>query len=523
MDKIKLGYSRQLTEEAANFLNTPLNSVNSHIVELLGESQNATEVHAYDHLDCVFYEIAKNKEETITEGKYEVRLSLREVSENVAIRGVFVDENAQPLGFEFNKQFTETNGIVHSDNFKFTKSINKNKVFLVLTALYTAGETRQAVTYTVPIAVNDDKFNLSLHHPTKRKTVGQLEKDRHYGNPEIPQGGENFPNDNEHILIAMLREPTDTKDVDYVCGFGRVNGNRTYLGLPGQATLECKDGGKYVGCKSAYCYLYEINNNGGAAVQWTFRTDRGKDNEIISITGESNEVSYVSPKDKSLTDGKWKDNGQPIIYNYLDWWTQTAFHYEMKFEFEFEVSTASGKNQTLTYEVVITSRKDARFSKSPTADFQTVFNNGEVLPLKLMYGCLEENTQVLLAHRLLMPIRAIKIGESVATPDGGSAKVQNCWQGREYELLEIRFDGASVRLTANHPVQTPNGFVKAGSLKAGDEVSVFANEQNAIQKVKSVEKVEQMFKVCNLDTEGHKPFIISGGIIVGTNYTQNRM
>jgi hypothetical protein len=150
-------------------------------------------------------------------------------------------------------------------------------------------------------------------------------------------------------------------------------------------------------------------------------------------------------------------------------------------------------------------------------------NNGEVLPLKLMSDCLEENTQVLLAHRLLMPIKSIKIGESVATPDGGSAKIQNCWQGHERELIEIRFDGASVRLTANHPVQTPNGFVKAGSLKAGDEVSVFANEQNAIQKVKSVEKVQQMFKVCNLDTQGHKPFIISGGIIVGTNYTQNRM
>ncbi|MDR2571089.1 MAG: hypothetical protein LBD23_12500, partial [Oscillospiraceae bacterium] len=75
--------------------------------------------------------------------------------------------------------------------------------------------------------------------------------------------------------------------------------------------------------------------------------------------------------------------------------------------------------------------------------------------------CLEENTQVLLAHRLLMPIKSIKIGESVATSDGGSAKVQNCWKGNERELIEIRFDGASVRLTANHPVQTPNGFVKA--------------------------------------------------------------
>ncbi|MDR2589908.1 MAG: hypothetical protein LBC71_02815 [Oscillospiraceae bacterium] len=145
--------------------------------------------------------------------------------------------------------------------------------------------------------------------------------------------------------------------------------------------------------------------------------------------------------------------------------------------------------------------------------------------------CLDENTKVLEANGMKSQIKNLKIGSRITTPDGGSAMVTNTWKGRENDLLELNFEDATIKLTPNHPVQTPNGFVKAGDLKAGDEVSIFNYSENSKKTVKSVNKVEhQMFSrtyiddgqlsVYNIDTEGRKPFIIDGGVIVGTFYTQ---
>ncbi|MDR2599349.1 MAG: hypothetical protein LBC73_03635 [Oscillospiraceae bacterium] len=148
--------------------------------------------------------------------------------------------------------------------------------------------------------------------------------------------------------------------------------------------------------------------------------------------------------------------------------------------------------------------------------------------------CLDENTQVLEANGMKSQIKSLKIGSRVTTPDGGSAVVTNTWKGRENDLLELNFEDVSIKLTPNHPVQTPNGFVRAGALKAGDEVSIFNYTQNSTKIVKSVNKVEHQmsrniyvdygqYSVCNIDTEGRKPFIIDGGVIVGTFYTQQTM
>jgi hypothetical protein len=135
--------------------------------------------------------------------------------------------------------------------------------------------------------------------------------------------------------------------------------------------------------------------------------------------------------------------------------------------------------------------------------------------------CLEENTRVLLADDEFRPIKDIRIGDRVATLDKGDVRVMNCWQGLEDELLELWLGDGFIRLTPSHPVQTPTGFVKAGSLKADDEVYGYTNFRRCTHKVKSIDKVKQSFMVCNLDTENNEPFIVEAGFIVGTNYAQN--
>ncbi|MDR2557927.1 MAG: hypothetical protein LBC86_00045 [Oscillospiraceae bacterium] len=516
MEKIKLGYSRPLRMAA-----------NSRVVELLGETTRPQEVAAYDHLECTFYEVSGSGSQAVLEGKYEIRLSLTSESENVAVSGIFTDENGNPLGCEFKQAYQNIRGLVHSGEFKFSKPTAKDKIYLSLTAEYISQDSPQIVTQTVQAAVNDDKFDITLIHPTKRSSSAPLEEERYYGNPEGVQGegvqgGGNFKTDSEHILIALLRTPQDTSDIDYLCGYGRTKYNNPYLGLPGKAILQCKDGGSFVECVSAYCYLYDVANAGGAMVQAAFSTDSGEGGKIIDVQGIGSQISYTMPRDRKSMEGAWKNRGEAVIYNRKAEWEQTKFHYEMKFVLKFDISNNTNNPHYKFYEVIITSRKDASFSKSAGSDYLTVFNNGEVLPLKLMYGCLGENTIVLCDRGFLLPIKSIKIGAMILSSGEKKVRVCNVWKGHENMLLKISFGGKSIMMTPSHPVLTPNGYVKADSLIVGSEVCALEGySRETVTLVTAVEKIEgRQFSVYNIDTEDNLPFVAEG-IFVGTNRTQN--
>jgi hypothetical protein len=115
-------------------------------LELLGEMTNPQEVQAYDHLECTFYESSGSDRETIFNGKYEVRLSLTSESKDVSVKGIFTDENSEPLGREFEQTYQNIKGLVHNGDFKFSKPIARDKIYLSLTALYTSQDSPQIPT-----------------------------------------------------------------------------------------------------------------------------------------------------------------------------------------------------------------------------------------------------------------------------------------------------------------------------------------------------------------------------------------
>ena len=59
--------------------------------------------------------------------------------------------------------------------------------------------------------------------------------------------------------------------------------------------------------------------------------------------------------------------------------------------------------------------------------------------LNLLWGCLEENTPVLLADGREIPIRFLHEGDMVQTPQG-TDRVMNCVQGTEKELLAVQLE-----------------------------------------------------------------------------------
>lgn len=518
MEPITLGYSRPKTPPQAENL---LQASNTNIVATLGEVIHlgrVNETAVYDHLECCFYEPEGVKPcaagELIITGTFEARLALVETSD-VTIEGRFANANGEPLGGNFSKTYSRVSGVAEHGSFRLDRPARKEDVFLTVTASYTARGALQTVAETVRFAENDDKFTVSLTHPAKRQSHAvELEAERIYGNPEAePDLAGNFQDDPGHILVALLRKPHDMKDIDYLCGFGRTVDNKPYLGLPGKAKLDCKDGGRFTECVSAYCYLYEINNNGGAMVQAAFGTDSG-DSKIINVTGQGPSVAYSMPRDKSLTEGAWSNRGEPAIYRRNGGWEQTAYHYEMRVTLRFALVGDSA--QYKTYEVILTSRKGARFSRRAGVDSITVFDG--LLPLKIMFGCLAEGTQVLTASGANVPIERIQIGDLLATPTG-TARVTNTWRGYDSEMIKIGYDNGSVLLTAAHPVMTPSGYVKARQLAVGDDICLHGSSAQTA-RITELSPQTGDFNVCNLDTEDNKPFV-AGGILVGTNQTQN--
>jgi hypothetical protein len=488
---------------------------------LLGEVAQPKELNSYDHLDCTFYEtIAPAGSGAIDSGKYEVRFNLTQPA-NVTVAGAFTDENGKPLGNFGPVDYNNTRGFVHGGDFSFADALPKDKVRLTVTATYTdiASKQRQVVMQTVQIAESEDKFTHKLVHPTKRSDPGkQLGPERKFGKAEAPYGNDRFDYDPGYILVALVREPADTSEIDYLCGYGRSNdsSNHPYLGLPGQGSLTCKDGGSFVECASACCYLYDMENIGGVHIEGAaFNTDAGTDNGIIAVQPFGTEVNYTMPSNQTDLNDRWANMGAPVVYDRDAGWLQTAFHYEMKLALKYNIGSKESPHYK-TYEVIITSKKDALFSKSAGADHLTVISDG-LLPIKIAYGCFAAGTRVLCAPHTWRPIEEIRIGDRVVTADGrGYARVRNTWTGRDAMLVEIAFAEGALKMTEGHPVLTPGGYVKAGALKLGD---AFCGDDK-ICTVTSVTRQVGDFAVYNLDTDGDRPFIAEG-VAVGTNRTQN--
>jgi intein/homing endonuclease len=137
-----------------------------------------------------------------------------------------------------------------------------------------------------------------------------------------------------------------------------------------------------------------------------------------------------------------------------------------------------------------------------------------------MCCCLSGDTSILLSDGSSRAIKSIRIGQMVMTPGHKAAFIHNICEGHETLLLKIEFGNKFVEMTANHPVLTPSGYVKAELLKVNSEICVY--DRNGVANITSVKTKLGDFKVYNLDTENNTPFI-ANSMIVGSFNTQYRL
>jgi hypothetical protein len=453
---------------------------------------------------------AENSKNTES-GKYEIFLSLRNPSKTTTINGFISKKDGTVLAKLPERQFENESVIKVSDTVEFEGKIPDDMLVLSVTAEYLVSGVKQSVTHTMQVLQqNPGHFIINVEHPSKNPDSGKsLPDDRKLGDP---YKGSTDPyiadDDSGHIIVALARAPENLNDIDYLCGFGweknYQNRGQTRLGLPGIGTLQYQGGGDLIGYR-AECRLYQ--ETGGVAVVASdsspdYSTDAGG-GSIISITPNGQSLlNFSMPSKPKCANEYWKNNGMEVLFKDAK---GTAFDYELRFMLNYDL----GGNDTRTYNVAITSL-DGNYGDADIA---------KVLPVKIVWGCLAAGTKVLTEEGNIA-IDDIKIGNLVYSPNEDKyVKVTNVWRGVEKdEQTEISYKDKKIVLTNNHPVLTPNGYIRADKLIFAEKPEIIGEQGQKISV--TAKKVPYKGKVYNLDTVGEAAFLAEFAT-VGTNRTQN--
>jgi hypothetical protein len=486
----------------------------------LGEVDRPRAGEYYHLFECAFFTHEENDGDGGPvnheyDGEYTICLSLLELSPSIKIMGAFFSTDGSLLGNIPMQPFDGQSVVKVKDSFQLSDSIDKDQIRLSVTAVYAEDRALHTVEQTVGLIYsNPGNFEYLRHdHPVKRDSHDTpIPADRMYGVTFYEGIPDNFAFDDNYVQIAMFRKPGDTKDVDYICAYGR-DVETPRVGLPGQGTLMYRGAGNFKSCE-ATCLLRR--RAGGVFVAAAaYETDASHADggvTVIKVTQNGNQFTYQMPPDQHEANEYWEKNANIQYYkDFSNFWTETPFEYQMKLVFIFDSIT--------TATALITSDTEFHSSEEGTDIFTVDARGTKVLPLKIGGGCLASGTKII-TRRGTIAIEAVKIGDYVQSPEApeGWAEVRNVWSGTEHgDMVEVNIDGQAVLMTRNHPVYTRDGYKKACELDKSQEVGVAGGgfKKAAVNIVKSYAG-----RVYNLDTEGDYGFA-ANGIIVGTNRMQN--
>lgn len=300
-----------------------------------------------------------------------------------------------------------------------------------------------------------------------------------------------------NIIIALVREPDDTKDLDYLCKFGhiiKIQGvDYPPVSVPAHGVITLTtSGAKFLKNPqvTAVCSISKPGI-GGARVMAVGLCDDSSyhttDGEIdIKVAGDGSSITY------DMTTA-WKE---PFLEG-----GSFALH---EFDYDFSIrATIQYGESTLghTFRISSSLPEEACMYQIPK--------------ITIKWGCLAEGTEILMANRKKRAIEKIQTGEHVRT-DGGTAEVTNMWRGKEKECLLVRADNRrKLIITKSHPVLTKRGWKQAGELTCFDVLKT----RSGWSAIRKIERVTKSINVFNPDTGGK--IIYANGFVTGDFTLQN--
>lgn len=139
--------------------------------------------------------------------------------------------------------------------------------------------------------------------------------------------------------------------------------------------------------------------------------------------------------------------------------------------------------------------------------------------LRMLWGCVAEDTIVTLADGRERRICDLKQGDCILSGDGSVAEISTVYSGEEKELYVLELaDGRKLKGTGTHPVMTPAGFKALKDILCTDQVQT---QDGSMQQAVSVRKEPYGGKVYNLQLCDGKKGMYCNGILAGDFITEN--
>jgi hypothetical protein len=150
---------------------------------------------------------------------------------------------------------------------------------------------------------------------------------------------------------------------------------------------------------------------------------------------------------------------------------------------------------------------------------QQLLNTVTIKPMKIVYGCLHENTQITMTDGSEKIISAMRMGDRVKTVNNGELTVENVTTGQEQHCIKIITQAAdnnilSVVASPGHPFITSSGVIIARELKSGDKLLTLKGESIVID----IQPQPDEATVFNLQLSGEKRdenMLYANNILVG--------
>lgn len=182
---------------------------------------------------------------------------------------------------------------------------------------------------------------------------------------------------------------------------------------------------------------------------------------------------------------------------------------DVRFLLSFYFTTATTKGS-----ILISSDLDP---EEITADRQPISK------LHLLWGCVEENTDVVMADGTTKKIKDIQVGEKVMARDGNSHTVKEIMRGVEERLLHLETaDGQTLVCTREHPILTKNGMKPAYMLKGDDVLIRLGNQETTLTALYEAAggKVYSLWLEAE---EAGEQVILTNGLYTGDFVAQNEV
>lgn len=451
----------------------------------------------YDDFDIKSFTIDNNSHNA----KVQVNMSLTSVHENLAIFAKLVDLDSQEVLAEMPlRTASDTYQLDYQEEVVLPAQTAAENVTLIA---YGAWGTKESDDVEIALVENYEAGAPQIYYdhiyPQKEssfitfptgKTIADVAQDR-----TIPYDAANSVRDEEHIVVALYRRPTDTRDLDYLCLFGQKPGTtQPLLGGPGKGNFHAVSGSKFLyegeNEPVASCIISPIGGTtGGSMVVASTRTYEAEKG-AIKLTPGASSLQY------DMT-GPWG-----VAYQELGGWNVKKFDYQ--FQISYTLQTGAGTPRRWTS--YICSNKEYCLEK--------------VKPIALKYGCFQKGTRIAMADGSQRKIETIRIGDCVVV-EGGTSRIRNIWRGMDKILTITLEDGVRLGVTEDHPLRTPEGWVRAKEIRKGMHLIAWG-----VEKICCVQSVEAggEDEVYNLETERDSGCAIgANGIAAGDFFLQNNL